>query len=179
MQAIDHSRASGFTLIELMVALAVAVILVSVAVPSSQRMIDSRRIVSAAEAVYAQLLTARTESTKRSIPVFAMINANDTTTWAIGISESSGCDPTGGDCTLDFDGVTDVRVIDSVAFPDVIMDSDANGEVTFEPVRATASPTTIEMRSDNYDVWINLSTIGRLDICSPSGTRKMGRYPDC
>lgn len=169
----------GLTLVELVVTLAVTAIITSVAVPSANRFIDSRRIHAATEAIQAQVFYARTESTKRSEPIYLSVDANDTETWAVGVSETTGCDPAGNDCTLSFDGISDVRVVNSSAFPGVVLGADASGEVIFEPVRATVNATQIELRTDTYTTRVVLTAAGRLFTCSPNGSKKMGRYPDC
>ena len=74
---------------------------------------------------------------------------------------------------------TVVRVIDSEDFSDVNMQATAAGEITFEPVRTTATARNIELRTPQYTARIELTSVGGLSICSPSGARKLGRYPDC
>lgn len=176
----------GLTLIELMVTVAIAIILTTTAVPTSQRMVEKQRLTAAAEGVYAQLHAARSESGKRSVATYAVVSSNDTQSWALGVSDSSGCTPTLSDCTLSFvepDGSSSsaLRVISNADYPGVVMEADASGQVTFDPVRATSTQKTIELRSDNYEVRVNLSVIGRLNICSPDDASDvyLGRYPAC
>jgi len=59
----DRSR--GFTLIELMVALAAGAIILTVAIPSFATLMERNRIGSAADQLYTSLATARGEALKR------------------------------------------------------------------------------------------------------------------
>lgn len=59
----------GFTLIELMIAIAIAAILLSIAIPSFQSVIQNSRASALATEITAALNTARTEAVKRSEPV--------------------------------------------------------------------------------------------------------------
>ena len=61
-----HRRLRGFTLIELMITLAVAVILLVIAVPSFRTMTISNRLTTTANAVVAALNTARMVAIKRN-----------------------------------------------------------------------------------------------------------------
>ena len=61
-----HLRLRGFTLIELMITLAVAVILLVIAVPSFRTMTISNRLTTTANAVVAALNTARMVAIKRN-----------------------------------------------------------------------------------------------------------------
>jgi type IV fimbrial biogenesis protein FimT len=62
-------RAFGFSLIELMVALAVAAILISAAVPGFQHLIISSRLTTTANELVAALNMARSEAIKRNAAV--------------------------------------------------------------------------------------------------------------
>lgn len=61
--------ASGFTLVDLVVALAIAAILLSLAAPAFSAFIASQRASSAATDLYAALAIARSEATKRNTNV--------------------------------------------------------------------------------------------------------------
>lgn len=72
------SGMAGFTLIELMVTIAVAAILLAVAVPSFRHLIISNRLTTAANEVVTALTVARSESIKRNANVGFNIDASVT-----------------------------------------------------------------------------------------------------
>ncbi len=70
-----HSR--GFTLLEVMVTIAIAIILMTVAFPSFRSFMDSQRIKTASFDVVAMLTLARSEAIKRNTQVTATPNNSD------------------------------------------------------------------------------------------------------
>jgi type IV fimbrial biogenesis protein FimT len=75
---------SGFTLIELMVTVALAAILVTLAIPSFRTMVLDNRLVTAANAFVADANLARSEAIKRGTTVSIVANAGGWTNgWAV------------------------------------------------------------------------------------------------
>lgn len=75
----DHRVANGFTLVELLVTLAIAAILTTIALPSFQEMIANNRISSVSNELLTSISTARTEAIKRGRSV--TIQSNQGNTW--------------------------------------------------------------------------------------------------
>lgn len=157
--------ARGFTLVELMVTLAVALILTMMVVPSVQGLLERQRLSAAVEAVQAQVVLAKSEAAKRSREV--VLNVRAGTPW---------------DATLAyFDQVstsTVSRAITGDSYPGVVMASTVGGGTfRFEPLRGTATAGWIRLSSasSNHQVDIGLDVVGRMTVCSPN----YGRYPAC
>jgi type II secretion system protein H len=86
-------RVQGFTLIEVMITIAIVAILVAVGVPSMNAFFDKKRLIKGAEAVYSELQLARSEAIARSQDTFVNFSWTDAETWFLGSSNTTGCNP--------------------------------------------------------------------------------------
>jgi len=77
----------GFTIIELMVVVAIAAIMVTLAVPSMRDMVVATQVRTAASDLYQSVILARSEAIKRASNVDIVPNSGD---WALGWSVMSG-----------------------------------------------------------------------------------------
>lgn len=192
----------GFTLVELMVTLAVLAILATVAVPAMTSFFDRQRLIEATEDLYANLQLARSEAIARFIPTYlSFTDGNGTagwqssSAWQYGIGQTAGCDPAITDnsdadaCYLiidDGDGATNAAD-DHVLFrfsssdhPGVTITAVTDTEISFQPQRGTADPTTITLESaDGPRMQVAVSALGQVSICSPGGATHVGGYKEC
>lgn len=84
----DQARYRGFTLVELMVTLAVLTIVLGVAAPSFSGYTDSRTLARAAERVYGHLQRARSESLARSRTVGVNFSVDGSEAWTYGFAST-------------------------------------------------------------------------------------------
>ena len=162
--------ARGFTLIELMVTLAVAIILTTLVVPSVQGQLERQRLSAAVEAVQAQVALAKSEAGKRSGEVAVAVQPGSA--WDVALRYFDQVSAT-----------TVSRLTDGDAYAGVSMTLPADDDgLVFEPVRGTvrgaidpATPPVIRLASANHQVDIRVDVIGRMSVCSPD----FGRYPAC
>ncbi len=167
----------GFTLVELMVAIAIFAILATMAVPSFNSFIDKYRVKRAADTLSAFMINTKSEAIKRNKNVSAVITGGGAT-WCVGMTEATTCDCSTGICQID--GVD--RVIHSTSFKGVKLVGPNTGHAfQFKPQRGTVKGNeTVELESAaGLKVNVVVGTFGRIRLCSPSGSGNIGGYPKC
>jgi len=80
----QRRQLAGFTLIELMVTILVAVVLISLAVPSFQDLVDKSRLRGATDDIVNLLNTSRASAVKLGLDVNASVTITSATTWCAG-----------------------------------------------------------------------------------------------
>lgn len=156
----------GFTLVELMVTVAVLAILLTIGIPAFQNILDKRRLTGAAEQLYSDLQYARTEAIKRNTNVFVNFQPG-TTSWCYGIDTSSCNCNTTNDCQLD--GVN--KVVSSSDFTGVsftINNGFSGNNTDFDPRHGSADNGTATFSSSYGAIKIIVGNLGRVRICSDS-----------
>jgi prepilin-type N-terminal cleavage/methylation domain-containing protein len=138
----------GFTLLELLVTIAVLGVVTAMAIPAFGSLAEKWRVKGAAEYVYEQLMFARTEAVKRSRPIIVAFSAADTDQWSLGITDRNfvgavGCNPAktaitdAEACTIDYDNnlATDTDAVlyrfASTPFREVRMKGEAGNAPAF------------------------------------------------
>jgi len=166
----------GFTLVELMVVVAIFTIMATMAAPSFNSFFDVYRVKRAGDSVSAFLINTKSEAVKRNRNVSAVITGSGAT-WCVGMTEDDTCDcSTAGACKID--GVD--RAIRSISFKGVELNGpDSEHAFQFKPLRGTVTGNeTVELESeDGLMLNVVVSSIGRIRLCSPSGS--IGGYPVC
>jgi type IV fimbrial biogenesis protein FimT len=182
----------GVTLIELMVTIVVLGILAAMAAPTMNDVFERRRLIGATEAVYDQLLMARSEAIKQSRDTYVRIQrANQ----CLGVNDlpdptATRCNCTQTDseeddaCTLLAHGEEDrvLNVLQLANFRDVSIDlPTATTDIRFNFVRGivdeVATPFGITLSTPKYELRVVVNFVGRVSICVPSGS--LGGYPSC
>lgn len=174
-QKILKSKQQGVSLVELIVTLAILVILLSVAVPSFQSIRDANRVKAAAEAVYAHLQFARSESVKQNRNLFVGVKTG--TNWCIGLSNATGCDcKTANSCRFGPNAALIERNLDSSDFSGITLASN-QANIRFESRRGfNSNPGTITLTGSNsLQIQVIHSSRGRIRFCSDN----VGGYPTC
>jgi len=171
------STDKGFTVIELMITIAVIAIVTSLALPSYRAIIEKRQVTSGAEQVMAFLSSAQVEAVKRN--QFVAVNYQENGgEWCFGLTADddadASCDCTDGSCTLD----GQLRVLNSTMLkrPEVLSAATVGDDDTlvFDPVRGLtvgADSAEVELISPDGASWalnIQVMPTGRVKICSDS-----------
>ena len=190
----NHRHQAGFSLVEILSVVSITAILLSNAVPLMQGYSDKQRLIAAAEMVYGQLQSARSEAIARSQDIYVKFAINGGDDWSIGTSTLSDCNPLHGladanPCYLlidDGDGITTtadrvLRRISSEAYPEIkITNVTFNSDrAKFEYVRGTGKAGSVKLESaSGYRIKVVTSRLGRIRMCSPSGESHVAGYPN-
>jgi type IV fimbrial biogenesis protein FimT len=201
---IPGAAASGFTLMESLIAMAILGILLTVAMPGFSTYSANQRLIGAAEQVYNHLQQARTESIGRGQTVYMNFSTDGTTTWTYGMSNvTSSCDLTktaatdtgacrmvvsDGDASLDTgDGATDTGDLvlyrfASTDYSGVSMSianfSSGTSQIVYNSLRGTSTSGRINLVGANgKQLRVGVNLLGRVKLCSPDGST--GGYGTC
>lgn len=133
---IRKAHNEGFTLLELMVTVAVVAIIVTVGIPSFQAMIDRNRLRAVTEAFFVDLNYARSESIKQNRTV-AVYFSSTSTSWCYGIDDNivTACDCATAPANCTVNGLR--KVVSNTDYPGVILNliEFTNNVVGFDPRR--------------------------------------------
>lgn len=176
----------GFTLIELLITIAVLAVLIALAAPSFTDTLQRRRIIGAAEAVTSTLQLARSEAIRQSASMTTVTATG--ASWCVGFARGITCDCTlalgnANACSTLGDGTSAVlRVVAASGYSGVTMTAGAPAAVTFDGVRGTATgetDTAIALRLGSKELRVSVNPLGRISMCSPSGSTLVAGYPTC
>lgn len=187
---------SGFTLVELMVTLAVATILLVLATPSFVDMIDKSRLKGVVDNSVDFIKDARAESVKHNRNVSVAFGGT-TTAWCVGAKAAGESGVTAGDLipasvtACDCDGGPSActvggqqKVIASGANNGVAIDSTAaslqfDGRLGTVDGLTTTSATFSSPRR-MFDLKMTITPLGQVSLCVPSTSKRaMSGYPSC
>lgn len=150
----------GFTLTELIIAIAVSAILIALAIPTFTDTIERERLELAVETLVADFNFFKQEGLKRRVPDFAF-NVDDGTSWCYGIDVGTCSCTTANSCAVrqvagdDFNGISSVNA--------------STAKFSYDWVRGTVTAGTIRFNTPGgFDLRVVINGLGRVSICSPS-----------
>ena len=152
-------RARGLTLLELMVALAIVAVLMTLALPSFGSILARHRLKAAAEQLAADLAELRLLAAQRGQPLH--LNVQPGTQWCYALATVSGCDcRVAQSCQL--------KTVRATDHPGVTLAE--GGEVTVNPqfIGPTLYSGQALLRgSEGAALRVGLTPLGRPKVCAP------------
>ena len=178
----DDTGHSGFTLFELLVALALVALLAGQALPAMSRFVDAARLRSAAEAFARELEQARNHALTYQRSVFFSVSVASGH-WCYGWSDTAACDCTASvtrasACRTGAAGRYRTHGQSSADFPAAQLDTTRSAPLRtlrFSPIRGTASADSFSLRNRLGELRVVVSPLGRVRICAGGVTG----YPAC
>jgi type IV fimbrial biogenesis protein FimT len=186
-----NPRGGGFSLIEIMVTLAVLALAISLALPSWDQATQKRRLTSAAEQLASFLSDVQSSAIKHNSSLTVSLVHNSDSDWCLGaVLGSAACNCTVTDpsnaafCAID--GAP--AVLDQVSFGTTEMPAHSSDtSFSFEPIRGImasadlGTPHSYNLLSANHDfgLQVNVLPTGRIRICNYDSDRQVPGYQPC
>ena len=193
-------KKTGFTMIEMLITIAIVAVVVSLAAPSYSTFIEKRKITGGAEEIASFMMLARSEAVKHNQQTTVSFVRNGDTDWCIGMMFGSA------PCDCENSTVTDadycaLKYTDSggnVVEPQLISSGDYSGfkltaaatasgagsALTYDPVRGILadvldiSSFTIQSNNAAYELRTNISATGTVKTCTNS-SKKVSGFKSC
>jgi type IV fimbrial biogenesis protein FimT len=161
---LNRAHKMGFTLLELMIIVAILGILVALAAPSLTSILERRKIIAAAEAIQSDLRWTRSEAIKRNTDITITFTPGAAGAWSYTITPAG---KTVNSATIPEFG--------NIALTENFGVDHATG---FDHIRGTSNDNgTVTLTSPAGEVHVVLSVLGRARICSVGGN--IGGYASC
>lgn len=172
------SGQKGFTLIELMIVIAIIAIVLSLAVPSFNDFFEKNRLKRAAEDVYGLVTKARAEGVVRSADMSVAVDVDE---WCVGYAAAADCDCTAAaSCVVPVAGTDVLQVVNGDNFAGVtITETFAGVGTTFDNVEGSAGTGRVSLSAGDWDLDVIVSGMGRVIICAPASSQSTMGYSAC
>lgn len=171
------ARAHGFSLIQLLIIVAIVAIIASQSLQSFSTMLKAIELKGAVQLVYFQIQAARHQAVAKQQDI--QLDIVDGQYWCIGITDQATCDcQSPQSCTID--GVEKVTSYDEFRYTQMGASTFAhNNQSRFSPPRGLAQgyAGSVTLTNTEQDFKVIVSNTGRVRICALS--QAIPPYPKC
>lgn len=182
----------GFTLVELVVTVAVLAILLALAVPSFRVFFEKARLRSAADEVVDLVSRGRAAAVKRNLDVTVAAQGNGAT-WCFGANQavqpapaqplpaSTACDCTApASCQVDGEQMTVVSTDhDEILLTATPADFVIDGRLGTQAGALAPITMNLTTASGRFGVRLDIAPLGQTRVCVPAGLPTISGYPSC
>jgi type IV fimbrial biogenesis protein FimT len=193
--AIPRRTTAGFTMIELMIGIAMLAVLAAVAAPAFTDFIERARLRASVDQIVSFLALARQESVKRDRDVTVAVGGSSTA-WCLGAvsaadpanegdpvpasPDACDCSGTPGACAVG----GEQRVVSAAPGSGVTLTAD--NTITFSSkfggladLSAVGDPMVATSKSGKYELTVEVSPLGHARSCIASGKTAIPGVPSC
>lgn len=164
----------GFTLIELMIVVALVAIVLALAAPSFTTTLAKKRMEGVASELGTDMQYARSEAVQRNAPIRVIVGSGCYTIHTVGTTDATGCAALGTGAVA-LKSVTLPAGTASLAF------TSNNGKafIEFDPVRGMAADATgadssghvtVSSSAGSWQLRADVTAMGRVKSCSPNNS---------
>lgn len=159
---------SGLTLLELMVAVGIVALLMSLALPSFGSIMARSRLKAAAENLSLDLAELRIAATQRGAPLHVQFTTG--ANWCYALATASGCScQVAQSCQMKTVRAKDHPGVQLVEGQDVLFEP--------QPGAGVGSGRALLQSADGAQLRVGLTPLGRPKVCAPGA--KVAGYPGC
>ncbi|MGL5324976.1 MAG: GspH/FimT family pseudopilin [Aeromonas sp.] len=173
-----EGRSAGFTLIELMIALALVALLLTVAIPSYQSLRQEQMVKTATQAVYTDIMLLKSEAIKRNRTLQFIIFNSGTSNWCYRIHIDGSCSSCSDSCS----SIEGRKGADASEYPGISLVASYSESVTnvrplsISPRRGTMAAGNIAISAETYSMQVKTNNVGRVRTC---GVSNVSGVPAC
>jgi len=180
----------GFTIVELMVSLALLSITLALALPSYREMVEKRQLTQGGEQVFAFLNSAQGIASRSNSVVTVSYSRTDEDDWCVGaVLGSTACDCTESVSTeadfCEIDGGVTRLTNDHVGNTKIMQSMNGDGAYAYDPVRGLlvdlddSLDVVMHSPNDSYQLRLIVSNTGHAVMCSTDSNHDVPGYRVC